>query len=79
MKKPLPAFQNDQEAERFVAEANLTEYDLSDIRLIRFQFEPGTEKLLHAKIQAGIEAADRGEFASEEEIGKIVRKYSTDA
>jgi predicted DNA binding CopG/RHH family protein len=29
MKKPLPKLQTDDEAERFVAEADLTEYDLS--------------------------------------------------
>lgn len=31
------------------------------------------------KIIAGIEAADRGDFASDEEIARIVRKYSTPA
>lgn len=32
-----------------------------------------------AKIQAGIEAADREDFVSEEEIERIVLKYSTRA
>jgi predicted transcriptional regulator len=30
-----------------------------------------------AKIQEGIAAADRGDFVGEEEIERIVRKYST--
>jgi predicted transcriptional regulator len=32
-----------------------------------------------AKIQAGIAAADRGDFVSEEEIERIVQKYSARA
>jgi predicted DNA binding CopG/RHH family protein len=45
MKKPLPALRSDEGAERFVAEADLTEYDLSDMRIIRFEFQPKTERV----------------------------------
>jgi predicted DNA binding CopG/RHH family protein len=45
MKKPLPALRSDEDAERFVAEADLTEYDLSDMRIIRFEFQPKTERV----------------------------------
>ena len=45
MKKKLPKFRSDQEAEEFVDEANLTEYDLSDMRPIRFEFQPKSERV----------------------------------
>lgn len=45
MKKPLPALRSDEDVERFVAEADLTEYDLSDMRIIRFEFQPKTEQV----------------------------------
>jgi len=45
MKKPLPDFKTDEDAERFVAEADLTEYDLSGMRLVQFEFEPKTERV----------------------------------
>jgi hypothetical protein len=45
MKKPLPKLQSDDEAERFVAEANLTEYDHSGLRTVQFEFQPKSERL----------------------------------
>ena len=45
MKKKLPKFRSDQEAEEFVAEADLTEYDLSEMRPIRFEFQPKSERV----------------------------------
>lgn len=45
MKKPLPKLQTDEEAERFVAEADLTEYDLSGLRMVKFEFEPKSERV----------------------------------
>jgi hypothetical protein len=36
----LPTFTTDREAETFVAEADLTEYDLSGGRLVRFELKP---------------------------------------
>jgi predicted DNA binding CopG/RHH family protein len=45
MKKPLPEFKTDEEAEQFVAEADLTEYDLSGMRMVRFEFEPKSERV----------------------------------
>jgi predicted DNA binding CopG/RHH family protein len=43
MKKPLPKLDSDDEAERFVAEADLTEYDLSSLTQVHFEFEPKSE------------------------------------
>ena len=39
MKKKIPVFRTDKEAERFVDEADLTEYDLSQFKPVRFEFE----------------------------------------
>lgn len=39
MKKKMPAFKSDREAEAFVDTADLTEYDLSGARRVRFEFD----------------------------------------
>jgi predicted DNA binding CopG/RHH family protein len=39
MKKKIPAFESDEEAERFVETAELADYDLSGARPVRFEFE----------------------------------------
>lgn len=39
MKKKIPAFKSDREAEDFVATANLAEYDLSGAKPVHFEFE----------------------------------------
>jgi len=39
MKKKIPTLRTDREAEAFVARADLTEYDLSDAKPVRFEFE----------------------------------------
>jgi predicted DNA binding CopG/RHH family protein len=45
MKKKLPRLQSDEEAEEFVANAELTDYDLSDLRTVLFEFQPKTERI----------------------------------
>jgi predicted DNA binding CopG/RHH family protein len=45
MKKRLPRFATDEEAETFVAEADLTDYDLSDMQVVRFEFHPKNERV----------------------------------
>jgi predicted DNA binding CopG/RHH family protein len=39
MKKKIPTFKSDREAEAFVDTADLTEYDLSRAKPFRFEFE----------------------------------------
>ena len=39
MKKRFPSFHSDEEAKRFVETADLTEYDLSQFRPVRFELE----------------------------------------
>jgi predicted DNA binding CopG/RHH family protein len=45
MKKPLPSLRTDEEAEKFVAESDLTEYDLAGMQLVRFEFQPKSERV----------------------------------
>ncbi len=39
MKRKIPTFKTDKEAERFVATADLSKYDLSGARAVKFEFE----------------------------------------
>ena len=43
--KKLPKLRTDKAAEDFVANADLTEYDLSGMRVVQFEFEPKTERV----------------------------------
>lgn len=45
MKKKIPAFKTDAEAERFVAQADLTKYDLSGLKPVQFEFEKKNAQL----------------------------------
>ena len=45
MTKPLPKLTSDQEAEAFVANSDLTKYDLSGMRMVRFEFQPKSERV----------------------------------
>ncbi len=45
MKKKLPRLKSDKEAEEFVEKSDLTEYDLSGMRLVRFEFQPKSERV----------------------------------
>jgi predicted DNA binding CopG/RHH family protein len=43
--KKLPTLKSDRAAERFVANANLTRFDLSDMRVTKFEFAPKEARL----------------------------------
>jgi predicted DNA binding CopG/RHH family protein len=45
MRKKLPALKSDKQAEEFVASADLTEYDLSGMQEVRFEFEPKSARV----------------------------------
>ena len=45
MKKRIPSFKTDAAAERFVARADLTQYDLSDLKPVQFEFEKKNAQL----------------------------------
>ena len=40
MKKTIPTFKTDKEAEDFVAKADLSDYDLSGGEVVRFELKP---------------------------------------
>jgi predicted DNA binding CopG/RHH family protein len=40
MKKAIPTFETNEEAEKFVAEADLSEFDLSGGQIVRFELRP---------------------------------------
>jgi predicted DNA binding CopG/RHH family protein len=40
MKKPIASFKTDGEAEEFVANADLSDYDLSGGQIVRFEMRP---------------------------------------
>lgn len=40
MKKTIPSFKSDAEAEAFVEAADLSEFDLSGAQLVRFEMKP---------------------------------------
>jgi predicted DNA binding CopG/RHH family protein len=43
--KEFPVFKSDEEAERFVDEADLSEYDFSGFQPMRFEFHPKTANI----------------------------------
>ena len=43
--KKLPKLKSDKEAEAFVANSDLTEYDLSGGEIVRFEFQPKSERV----------------------------------
>jgi predicted DNA binding CopG/RHH family protein len=45
MKKKIPTLSSDAAAEKFVDEADLSTYDLSGFRSVRFEFERKTAKV----------------------------------
>ena len=45
MRKKVPTLRSDKEAEEFVATSDLTKYDLSGMRMVRFEFQPKTERV----------------------------------
>ncbi len=45
MKKKIPIFKSDEEAARFLEEADLAKYDLSGFKPVQFEFERKTAQL----------------------------------
>jgi len=41
----LPKLKSDKDAEAFIANSDLTEYDLSEMRMVRFEFQPKSERV----------------------------------
>lgn len=45
MKKKLPRFRSDKDAEDFVAKSDLTQYDLGGMKTVQFEFAPKTARV----------------------------------
>src|SRR5712692_9094275 len=45
MKKKLPRLKSDEAAREFVEKADLTDHDLSDMRMTRFEFQRKSERV----------------------------------
>ena len=56
MKKKLPILKTDQEAEKFVDTADLSEYDLSAFKKVHFEFQP-KDKAISLKLPSDLLAA----------------------
>jgi predicted DNA binding CopG/RHH family protein len=54
--KPMPSLRSDTEAERFVDTADLSEYDLSGFKPMKFEFEPKVAALNMRLPQALLDA-----------------------
>jgi len=45
MKKKFPVLKSDEDAERFVETADLSEYDFSGFKRVHFELQPKTERV----------------------------------
>jgi predicted DNA binding CopG/RHH family protein len=64
MKKPIPTFSTDREAEDFVAKADLTEFELSGGQVVRFEMRP-KNKAVSLRLPEKLLEAVRGEARRE--------------
>jgi len=60
MKRKIPTFRSDREAEDFVASADLSKYDLSGAQLVRFEMKP-KDKSINLRLSEPLLAAVRRE------------------
>jgi predicted DNA binding CopG/RHH family protein len=60
MKKKIPTFRSDHEAEEFVESADLTKYDLSGAQLVRFEMKR-KDKSINLRLSEPLLAAVRRE------------------
>ena len=58
MKKKIPTFKTDKEAERFVDTADLSKYDLSGLKPVKFEFEKKSAQLNMRVPEALLEAVE---------------------
>ena len=76
--KPFPVFQSDEEAERFVDEADLSKYDFSDFKAVRFTFADGGGhvdlEMPKAKIDAVDDAAQKRGISRDDFIRQAIDK-----
>jgi predicted DNA binding CopG/RHH family protein len=64
MKRKIPAFKTDRAAAAFVDKADLTRYDLSGARLMRFEIKP-KDKSINLRLSGDLYDAVRKQAARE--------------
>ena len=79
MKKKIPTFKSDAEAERFVATADLTHYDLSGAKPVRFEFEKKEEQLNMRVPKSLLDAVKKRAKASGIPYTRFIRKTLEEA
>jgi predicted DNA binding CopG/RHH family protein len=79
MKKKIPTFKSDAEAERFVATADLTEYNLSGAKSVRFEFEKKDEQLNMRVPKSLLDAVKKRAKASGIPYTRFIRKTLEEA
>lgn len=72
--KKMPVLLTDEEAEEFVAHADLTEYDLSGFRPMTFEFPDEEERLLLSLPKRQIEALKLLAKKQDVSYDKLVRQ-----
>lgn len=71
--KPFPSFNSDEEAEDFVSNADLTEYDFSNFRPMTFEFKKKETPLNIRLPRALYEAAKKKAQQEEMSLSQYVR------
>jgi predicted DNA binding CopG/RHH family protein len=71
MKKKIPTFGSDVEAEEFVASADLSQFDLSGARMVRFEMKP-KDKSVNLRMPRALFDAVRAEA---EKAGLPYQRY----
>ncbi len=79
MKKKIPTFKSDAEAEHFVATADLTKYDLSGAKPVRFEFEKKDEQLNMRVPKSLLDAVKQRAKASGIPYTRFIRKTLEEA
>jgi predicted DNA binding CopG/RHH family protein len=76
--KPMPHHYTDEEADRFLEEADLSEYDLSGFKPMRFEFAKKEARMEVRLPQHQLDALKR--LAKEEGVphSRIVRRFITE-
>ena len=62
--KKFPSFSTDQEAEDFVDNADLSEYDFSDFKTVKYEFEPKSA-IINLRVPEGLLTAIKAKAEKE--------------
>ena len=74
MKKKIPRFDTDEQAERFVDTADLSKYDLSGLMPVRFEFEKKSAQLNMRVPKALLEAVKKRSTARGIPYARFIRE-----